>query len=74
MTSAGIADALQLEEIEFLKFANEANAETDTKIQGMERNMAARGLYASGERYKLDLEIRFAKIESIVERAIAKRK
>jgi hypothetical protein len=74
MTSAEIADALRLEEIEFVKSAEDANLATQARIKAMEMDMAKRGLHSSGARYKLDLEIRFEKTERLIDHAVAKRK
>jgi hypothetical protein len=56
-----LADALALEEREFMKSINEANAEAQREIDVSERQMVAKGLAHSGPRFVRELEIRHNK-------------
>lgn len=68
-----IADALRLEEIEFIEAGRDAATANEATIKAMIADAARKGVAASGGRYKTELEIRFGGAGGLIEKAIAKR-
>src|ERR1019366_1762390 len=70
-----LADALQLEKIEFGRWMNEAIAESESLVAALHRELAATGGYNSGKRGVLEMEIRFSNLaDNVIQKVIAKRK
>lgn len=68
-----IADALRLEEIEFIEAGRDTAAANEAAIRAMTPDAARKGVATSGGRYKAELEIRFGGARGLIEKAIAKR-
>jgi len=71
--NSGFADARQLEDIKFMQWISDAAVKREEAIKASERALAARGLRQSGARFMAEVNIVFAAIEDIVEKAVAYR-
>jgi hypothetical protein len=71
---ADFGAARRLEDIRLNQNASDAALQRDKEINALHRSLAAKGLFESGARYIGEVEIIFASIESVIERAVTYRR
>lgn len=71
---SSLSDALRLEDHRFMKLLSEVRAEMQTEIDDLQRELSARGLSRSGQRFSGEMQIRLRMIRNAVERVITLRR